>query len=241
MNIICFRLSGRFGHFLRAEANASSPSYPIPPRTALLGLMGAVLGLEKDAPQSMLEPASVAIAGKLSQTHWHTAKLRKDPPAALPRMIKKGRSGGSTTKPEKATLVAQEWLFNPSFLVWTSLPEPFHAELAERLESRRWFFQPCLGISEHFADLSFENSLQAGDVSIGTHEIDSVFPSSAGEVDVDAVFEKNLAIQAMRLPRQVTADRVFEHADYFMERGARPVPVKTAKAVQVGEKKVIFM
>lgn len=241
MNIICFRLSGRFGHFLRAEANASAPSYPIPPRTALLGLIGAVLGLEKDEPQLLLEPTNVAIAGRLSQSHWHTAKLRKDPPAPLPRLIKKGQNGSVTTKPEKATLVAQEWLFNPSFLVWASLPEPFHTKLANRLASRQWFFQPCLGISEHSAELSFENRLQASDISVGTHEIDSVFPCSAGEVDVDAVFERNLAVHAARLPRQVTADRVFEHAEYFMERSARPVPVKTDEAVQVGEKKVIFM
>lgn len=241
MNIVCFHLSGRFGHFLRAEANASAPSYPIPPRTTLLGLMGAVLGLEKDEPQSLLEPAHVAIAGQLPQTHWHTAKLRKDPPAPMPRLMKRGQNGSSTTRPEKATLIAQEWLFNPSFLVWASLPEPFHAELIQRLESRRWYFQPCLGISEHLADLSFENCLQASDIPSGTHEIDSVFPRSAGKVDVDAVFERNLAIQVMRLPRQVTADRIFEHSDYFMERSARPVPVKTADAVRVGEKKVIFM
>lgn len=241
MNIVCFRISGRFGHFLRAEANASAPSYPLPPRTALLGLMGAVLGLEKDEPQSLLEPAHVAIAGQLSQTHWHTAKLRKDPPATLPRSMKRGQGGSSTTKPEKATLIAQEWLFNPSFLVWASLPEPFQNELSLRLESRRWYFQPCLGITEHLADLSFVSSLKGSKIPAGTHEIDSVFPRSAGEVDVDIIFERKLVIQALRLPRQITADRVFGHADYFMERNARPVPVKTAEAVQAGKKKIIFM
>jgi CRISPR-associated protein Cas5h len=32
---------------LKAEASVSALSYPIPPRTALLGMIGAVLGLER--------------------------------------------------------------------------------------------------------------------------------------------------------------------------------------------------
>ena len=54
MKIVHFELSGRFGHFLRAEANRDMPSYPIPPRTAVLGLIGAILGLTKDSPQILL-------------------------------------------------------------------------------------------------------------------------------------------------------------------------------------------
>ena len=48
MELINFRLSGRFAHFLRAEASASALSYPVPPRTVILGILGAVLGLSKD-------------------------------------------------------------------------------------------------------------------------------------------------------------------------------------------------
>src|SRR3990172_1707917 len=88
MNALIFKYSGRIGHFLRAEANVSAPTYPVPPRTVLLGLIGAILGLSKDEPQVMLDDAQIALAGKIPRTHWHTVKLRKDPPAALPLIIK---------------------------------------------------------------------------------------------------------------------------------------------------------
>src|SRR5215204_4090672 len=55
---VVFEYAGRFGHFLRAEASVSALSYPVPPRTALLGMIRAVLGLEKDTPQVKLKDAS---------------------------------------------------------------------------------------------------------------------------------------------------------------------------------------
>lgn len=241
MKIVRFRLSGRFGHFLKAEANASAPSYPVPPRTALLGLLGAVLGLEKDEPQVLLGNAKIAVSGPLTQTHWHTAKLRKDPPTALSRAIKRGQGEAKTTKPEKATLIAQEWLFNPNFLVWANLQNSHHETLVERLQRRLWYFQPCLGISEHLAELSFEDSIEVTSLPLGSHDVVSVFPQSAGELNTDEIFKRSLAIHFLRMPREVSKDRVFSHENYYMERNATPVPVNTDQAYQVGDKNIIFL
>ena len=118
MKLISFQLKGRFAHFLRAEASASALSYPFPPRTVILGILGAVLGLAKDEPQAVLEPADIAVSGLIPNTHWHRAKFRKDPPAPLPRVIKKTQAAPKATKPEKATLILQEWLFNPAYTIW---------------------------------------------------------------------------------------------------------------------------
>jgi len=87
MKLISFQITGRYGHFLRAEGGASAPTYPVPPRTVILGVIGAVLGLKKDQPQILLEPAHIALSGRLPQMHWHKAKLRKDSPAALPQKL----------------------------------------------------------------------------------------------------------------------------------------------------------
>ena len=93
MPVLSFRWFAKYGHFLRAEANVSALSYPIPPRTAVLGLLGAILGLEKDQLPEILGNAQVAIGGTLPSRFWHRIKLRKDPPTALPRIIKKGQKG----------------------------------------------------------------------------------------------------------------------------------------------------
>ena len=241
MELMGFQLKGYFAHFLRAEASASAMSYPIPPRTVILGILGAVLGLPKDEPQVVLEPANIAIRGKVPQTHWHRVKLRKDPPAPLPRVIKKTQKVDKKTAPEKATLILQEWLFKPDYTIWVSVPEPYNRRLKERLEQRRWYFTPSLGLSEMMADIEYLGLNGCSPLPEGTYDIQSVFPRNAGALDMEQIFERGLVIHSLQMPRSVTSDRVFSHCSYFVERDARAVPVNTKQAYKVEDKVVMFL
>lgn len=241
MKTVRFLIQGRFGHFLRAEANASAPTYPVPPRTAVLGLIGAVLGLPKDTPQTNLEPAWIALSGSIPLTYWHKAKLRKNAPEALPRLVKQTQKLDKQTKPEKATLIAQEWLMNPTFQIWAGLPEPYQTDLENRLRDRRWHFQPSLGLSEHMADLVWQETCEAASLSTGVYRVGTVFPRESGDLDMDAIFKEQLVLHALRMPRAVTSDRVFSHAAYYIEREARPVSLYTANAFQAGDTVIVFL
>jgi len=241
MELINFRLSGRFAHFLRAEASASALSYPIPPRTVILGILGAVLGLSKDEPQIIIEPADIALSGKLPKTHWHRAKFRKDPPAQLPRFIRKTQKLERNTTPEKATLILQEWLFEPNYTVWVSIPEPHHTDLKDRLIKRQWYFSPSLGLSEMIADIEYLGTNDCMLLPKGTYDVQSVFQQGVGVLEMEKIFEKELVIHSLQMPRSVTADRVFSHSSYFVERDGRAVPVETAQAYKVDDKVVMFL
>lgn len=241
MELINFQLSGRCAHFLRAEASASALSYPVPPRTVILGILGAVLGLPKDKPQIVLEPANIAISGKLPKTHWHRVKLRKDPPAPLPCFIRKTQKSDKNTAPEKATLILQEWLFEPNYTVWVSIPEPYHADLRNRLNNRQLHFTPCLGLSEMMADTEYLGSSECEPLPEGTYDVQSVFQQKEGALEINQAFERELAIHSLRMPRTVTPDRVFSHSAYFAERDGRAMPVKTRHAYKIEDKAVMLL
>ncbi len=49
------------------------------------------------------------------------------------------------------------------------------------------------------------------------------------------------AVQEIRLPRDVTEDRVFSHADYFMEMDGREIPFHTSHAWQFGNRSITFL
>jgi CRISPR-associated protein Cas5h len=247
--IVTFRYRAKFGHFLRAEASVSALTYPVPPRTALLGMIGAVLGLPKDAPQVELRDSLIAVSGRVPQTHWHRVKLRKDPPAPLPRKVKKGAKGSSS--PEKATLIKQEWLFEPDYTITASLPEKYHKVFAERLRDRRWHYSPCMGLSEMIASLEFLSEGEAIRLPPGS-EIMCSTVSRKDEVSVDGnrALETSssgtpLAILPLRMPREVTPERIFTHADYLIERSGQPIPLQTDNAWQTttlnNEYPVIFL
>jgi CRISPR-associated protein Cas5h len=129
MRVVCFRYWGKYGHFLRAEANANGITYPYPPRTSLLGLVGAVLGLAKDEPQVRLADAKLAVGGVPPQRFWHKTNVRKDPPAALPFVVKAKDKG--TSSEQRNFRFPQEWLWKPDYRVW-GLPQRRHSDGACR-------------------------------------------------------------------------------------------------------------
>jgi CRISPR-associated protein Cas5h len=239
MQVTVFDYSGRFAHFLRAEATANALTYPVPPRTVLLGLTGALLGLSKDTVQEVLAKAHFAVGGAVPKKHWHKANMRKSLPAPLRFQVKKSEKGSS--KEEKNTRIPQEMLWKPAFKIFAALPESHHDEFAARLVERRWHFTPCLGLSELLADLNWLATEQATQLSESVHEINSAVRLEHAELDASTAYSKNLAIQKLRMPRDVTSDRVFSHANYLLERDGKPIPVKTHRAWQVGNEKVMFL
>lgn len=239
MNVVCFEYRAKYGHFLRAEANANGVSYPVPPRTALLGLVAAVLGLPKDALSGELAKARVALKGVVPRRFWHKTNVRKDPPAPIPWQIKKTDKGSS--KEQRNFRFPQEWLWEPCYRVWASLPGSYQADLAGRLRDRRWHFSPCMGLSEMLADLEFVLEGDAEPLPLGTHFIGSVVPQDSGQVDTAQAAAAGLTLQSLRMPVSVTEDRVFCHRTYWLEHQGRPHPFKTALAWRRGQEIFSFL
>lgn len=237
MDILSFRWRAKYGHFLKAEANRNALTYPVPPRTAVLGVMAAVLGLEKDELASALGGALVSVAGAAPRKFWHKVKLRKDPPAPLPWEVRRSQKGGEGA-PEKAALVPQEWLLQPDFVVSVALPEKpeVFAELAGRVRDRRWHYSPCMGLSEFLADVEFLGVEEGRRLPKGRVRVEGYCLAS----DLRLIGEPGLGIQLARLPRHVSADRVFSHDSYYLEHRGRPFLVETEAAWQVGERVLAF-
>ena len=240
MNVVCFRYSGKFGHFLRAEANANGITYPVPPRTVLLGLVGAVLGLSKDEPQTKLADARLAVGGELPKRFWHKTNIRKDPPAPLPHKVKASDKGSSSE--QRNFRFPQEWLWKPDFRVWAALPGEFHGQFVRRLKGRQWHFTPCLGLSEMLADLEWLGESWAE--SLPARHCTRLAPWSdrkLGHIDLTAACAEGLTLQSLRMPAEATADRIFTHRAYWVEFQGRPFPVSTDQAWQCGPEVVAFL
>lgn len=241
MDVVAFTYSARFGHFLRAEANANGVTYPVPPRTALLGVIGAILGLEKDTPQTVLSEAKVAVSGELPRRFWHKTNVRKDPPAPLPFQVKAKDKG--TAKEQRNFRFPQEWLWKPRYRVWAALPDGNHANFVARLRDRRWHFGPCMGLSEMLADLTDIVEGTASALPPGRHAVQTVAPfedvkvvTASAQVEGEAV-----TLQALRMPVSATADRVFSHRAYWAEIHGRPFPAETSRAWKCGPDVLVFL
>lgn len=236
-----FRLHGRLAHFARAETQTTVLSYPVPPRTALVGLAGAVLGMSKDTAPVLLASAQIAVTGKAAKSHWHTAKLRKDPPEALPRRVSASQRMEKATRHEKAGLITQEWLLDPEYTVWMALPAPYQEALAERLRERRWHFSPCLGLSEMTASLSDVDECAITKLPVGRYSVRTVFPKDQAEVDVADALERSLGLGIVSMPHSVSADRVFRHRHYVLEVAGTEVQLRSPHAWRANDEVILFL
>lgn len=227
MQVVQFRYFGRFGLFMRPETGTSWLTYPVPPRTALLGLLGAILGLPKDTPQQEWNNALIAVSGRAPVTHWHRAQVRKDP--------------GKGKVIEQPKLQEQEWLLNPEYIVTVHLPGDWQEQLSLRLREERLHFTPCMGLSEMLARVEWLGEYEAVSLPKSLHSVCSVSLESQGALDAEQAMEQGLALQWVRMPRDVTEDRVFHQASYILEREGRPLPLLTEHAWQVGDDVLMFL
>ncbi len=62
LKLLSFRLSGKFAHFRKFYTNSSSLSYLIPPRTAVIGMLGSVLEYPRDSYYDVFGPESFKIS-----------------------------------------------------------------------------------------------------------------------------------------------------------------------------------
>jgi CRISPR-associated protein Cas5h len=248
MRLVRFRYQGRVGHFLRAEMNASALSYPVPPRTALLGLVGNILGLAKDDAPRALADAAIAVRGKVPRRHYHRANVRKTFPSALPLWIKPAKTPDPSAEESGGGFVSQvvqEWLLDPDFVVYVGSHDPagWIADLEARVGAGKTHFTPCLGPAWMTARIGWEASGDGEPLPDAVYEVATVCPrSDENSLVLPRLAERrDHAVQEVRMPRDVTTDRVFVHANYYLEMHGRPIPIQTRNAWSFQEEAIIFL
>ena len=176
MKAISFKLSGRFAHFKKPDVNSHTYfTYSHIHKVALLGILGAILGLrgygnsDGDLPEfyEKLKDFKVAI---IPQKPYFTKKI-----------ITFNNSVGYASKEEGGNLIIREqWLENPAWeiLVLENESDEF-IELERRLLKKEFAYVPYLGKNDHFANIS-----DAKEVSLQKAKKETVCISLAKKDDI---------------------------------------------------------
>jgi len=247
--IVVFRCRGRYGHFRKPYSNVSSLSYPFPPRTAIAGLLGAILGIGKEGVAETFNHDNARIAVEMDakvKTITHVTNFRQDSSGDVNYSIKRPKKGGVPKKPPKnvparnvSTQIPMELLRNPSYLIYANLNSGMD-ELMSRIETKRYVYTPCMGLSEFLVEVEY--------VSVGTAE-----PLEPGEFDVSTVVckddcylildrlnpEEGHNIHELKVPHLGTAERTFTYRRYLVDMASKPLPVRMKSGAYQYENKII--
>lgn len=252
--VVRLRLSGKYGHFRKPYSNVSALSYPIPPRTALVGLIGAILGIEKDEAPVLLGKDRMDVAVQTATpvtTMTHITIFRQSGPGEIniKKILEKNKVKKQVElkKPSNFStpaLIPMEILREPSYLVDVALRDlSLMDDLIFRLKYGRAVYTPCLGLSEFLAEVEYISEGTATAQEAGSHKIATVVPVDGGTLslnDLDGISQ--LHVQEVRMPYLGSPDRRFTYRKYLVNFEPKPIPVTTTvQPFLYGVQSIMFM
>ena len=233
--IIVFRISGKYAHFRRPYTNVSSLSYPFPPRPTIAGLLGAILGVKKAKVAETFEENNLKVAvviEKQTKTITHVTNFRQDGIGGISYSIRKPKKGWKPKELKnippynEATQIPMELIREPSFLIYVHLSDNRNFEdLLFRLQTARYVYTPCLGLSEFLAHIEFVTFTSAIRLSAKEYEVASVIAKEDCSLIREKLDAKRHQVQELKAPYIGTSTREFTYKRYLCNMFCVSLPV----------------
>lgn len=145
IKFLIFDISSEYGFFGKYNSTTSPITYPFPPRTAVIGMIGAVLGFNRFEYVEKLSKNNALVAVQLINN------------------IKKQNMGfnlintkESFSKIKNRTQIGFELLKNPKFRIFIHIfNEEYFTDLVKKIESGKTHYTPYMGLTQFTAKTEF--------------------------------------------------------------------------------------
>ncbi len=195
METIVFDVSGNFAHFRAYDTTRENISYPFPSRTVILGLTGAVLGLERNEYWSNEDYKNSMVSIRILNPIWRSKMLvnylQTKTTLSLPnrlRIIMPGDPLGVKTSDSRGfnAQIFLNILRNVKFRVYFYCKDlQIMEDLEERLTNNKYCYPPYLGHANMLAEIHFIGNYKSIRQDSGIHEVHSIISTEAVGDDID--------------------------------------------------------
>ncbi len=233
MNALVFDLTGYMAHFRTFYTNSSSVSYGFPPRTAVIGIIAAILGRERDDYYELLSPencqVSVSVINPVREFLQTVNYVRTKPDddnfknfknalrAYLERKINTYQVGIEFVVPLKGELRYR--------IYFTSKDKELYDKLKRYLEEGKTHYPVYLGMTELLADIEYVGEFPVEE-PIKEKGVKSVIPEEYFE-KID--FSAPLSLLLERMPYHFKLEgnlrKLIKIKKFIYERMSREIPL----------------
>jgi len=217
--IIVFEVSGEYAHFRKHYTTSSPLTFSFPPRTTICGLIAAIIGLDKDnyLDHFSKEEANIALCIKKPITKIRFAENLIDTKTAY-----------MMSKIVNRTQIRFEFIKEPLYRIYLShKDEIIYSKILEMLQNKKCVYTPCLGLSEHIANVEFIGEMEQKQLTAKdfTH-INSVVPFSENkQIKINYEIDKEYFTETM--PNEMDSTReVKEYLKIIFERTGSTIQLK---------------
>jgi len=150
MSFVAFRLTGDYAHFSHPATIYSSLTYPIPPKTAIMGFLGALIGEENYYRLRDIK-YSIKVEKAIVKRSFVFNGIQKALSSSM--HIKEGYQDATKKKQ-----FYRELICSPSYAVFldlSALQEEYREKITQSLKKHTTKFTPYLGINFCIADFEW--------------------------------------------------------------------------------------
>ncbi len=225
--LLVFDIWGEYAHFRKPYTTTSPLTYSIPSRTALTGIIGAILGIEKGRNNIELNYENCNLSLRVLNPIKKVIINQNLINTKIAEMMSRIKPKGGRTQ------IRFETLKDVKYRIYVEIFDiEKYKKLKELLENHKSIFSPCLGITEHLANFSF----------IGEYE----YFKENGEVSVDSVvslehvtkgnveFEGNKEYFSDTYALEMSDNReVLKYGEILIERTAKQIKVNKSLFIKI--------
>jgi CRISPR-associated protein Cas5h len=232
--VIVFDVWGDYAHFRKNYSTSSPLTYSFPPRTALSGLIGAIVGLDK------------------TEYFRHFFKVDAKIGCRILAPVKKVRIGENLIDTKSAikmhliknrTQIRFEFVKDPKYRVYFShSDEQLYVKLKDLLTSHQSVYTPCLGLSELISNFKFIGEFGLERSGEAVQDIDSVVP---GKCLLKPDFEEGKEYFSEVMPSEMgEAREVTDYNEILFERNGKRIKAKAKELWEVendDRERIVFL
>ena len=174
MHLLAFDVWGDYAHFKKRYATTSPLTHIIPPKTTVVGLIGAILGLKRDEYQKIFKESETKIALQIlnpikkTRMSLNLINTKSEYLISYPMM----------NYYKQHTLINFEFIKEPKYRIYfSSKNKDLYEKVKELLINHETVYTPYLGLSELICNFEYINEYSFIEITPQEfHYINSIVP-----------------------------------------------------------------
>lgn len=231
--ILAFELTGEYGHFRKFNTTTSPLTYSIPTKTAISGMLGAILGIQREGGDGKVPDETKRLSELFRPDRTRIAIQILNPIKKVSigfNLLDTGKAASTFFNITNRTQIEFELLKEPKYRIFFNHSDiALQEEISSRIKNVDHHFTPYLGLSQFTASLRW-----AKEFEWKTASSNEEYVSIQSAVNVsrlrknDPILFEQFYYSSDTMPIYLNKNRIVkEYAEVLIERNGKAIRVNT--------------
>ena len=247
---IVFDISGEIAHFRAYYTNTSSLSYGFPPRTVVEGIIGAILGFERDSYYDILSPehCNISVSIKkpfrkvIQSVNYVRTKPDEDNFNKFNNAVDSYLKRNINTYPVSLEILLPLKDFLKYRVYFHTKEKDLYDSIKTKLNKGETFYSVYLGITEFLADIDFLDEFEIKTPNKDKGVISVVSEEHFKNIQLAESISLILEKMPVHFVKEDGVRKIAGIKKYVYEKNCKEIPLKDYKKVySVNNENIVWM